>query len=77
MRSDCKITFIADEKIRDFFFLYQREDLPIHVGQSERVIDHKQRNVRFVQHLIGLLDPELTQSPLVVKPRRVNDNNGA
>ena len=41
MRSDCKITFITDEKIGDFFLLYQREDLPIHVGQSERVIDHK------------------------------------
>ena len=67
MRSDCKITFIADEKIRDFFFLYQREDLLIHVGQSERVIDHKQRNVRFVQHLLCFLDPQLSECALIVQ----------
>ena len=75
MRSDCKITFIADEKIRDFFFLYQREDLPIHVGQSERVIDHKQRNVRFVQHLLCFLDPQLSECALVVQSGGIDQDD--
>ena len=75
MRLHLQVALVADKKIGDFFLLYQRENLPIHVGQSERVIDHKQRNVRFVQHLLCFLDPQLSECALVVQSGGIDQDD--
>ena len=72
-----QICFIQHDEIRNLLCPDTLQDFDVLFRHADRSIDHQNSNVRFVQHLIGLLDPELTQSPLVVKPRRVNDNNGA
>ena len=71
----CFIDFITHDYIGDSLFLDALQHGGILFCKSLGSVDHQNRNIRLVQHLIAALDAKGAQLPLVVDARGVDDHH--
>ncbi len=67
-----EVDFVVNHKVRHVLRLDEPEDVLVHRRHALRSVHHKEGNVRLVQNLPRLLDPQCANRALVIEPRRVD-----